>query len=102
MLGQVKGTVTSVTEVTRNGFDAFAVKVALNDGGTATGYVHKASGVVFDWDVVGPPAATSTNTGGGNAPAATTTTTQKRDDDRKEQKRPSSSRDDDEGDDDDD
>ena len=104
VLSEVKGTVTSVTEVSRNGFEAFAVKVALNDGGTATGYVHKATGVVFDWDVVGAPAAQSTSNGSAaKAPAAPATTSKKDDDDdRKENehksseaKRPSSSHDDD-------
>ena len=104
VLSEVKGTVTSVTEVSRNGFEAFAVKVALNDGGTATGYVHKATGVVFDWDVVGaPPAQTTSNGSSAKAPTAPVSTSKKDDDDdheesehkSSEQKRPSSSHDDD-------
>lgn len=104
VLSEVKGTVTSVTEVSRNGFEAFAVKVALNDGGTATGYVHKATGVVFDWDVVGaPPAQTTSNGSSAKAPTVPVATSKKDDDDdhaenehkSSEQKRPSSSHDDD-------
>ena len=106
VLKEVQGTVTSVSEVTRNGYEAYAVKVAVNDGSTATGYVHKASGVVFDWDVVAAPA--SSNSGGAKAPAAplTTSKTERDDDDHEsehksptqhttEQKRPSSSHDED-------
>jgi hypothetical protein len=66
VLSQVNGTVVSTTEVTRNGYEAFAVKVNLNDGSTATGYVDKKSGVVFDWNVVGAPATT----GNGSTPVA--------------------------------
>ncbi|MDD2818570.1 MAG: hypothetical protein PHN51_07205 [Candidatus Nanopelagicales bacterium] len=103
VLSEVKGTVTSISEVTRNGFEAFAVKVALTDGGTATGYVHKATGVIFDWDAVGAPAAQPAAPA--KAPAATVTTTKKDDDDdddddesehkSEDTKRPSSSHDDD-------
>lgn len=102
VLSEVKGNVTSVTEVTRNGFQAYAVKVALTDGGTATGYVHKASGVIFDWDVIGAPAAPASG-GAAQAPAApgAATSTHKDDDEKDndhkatEQKRPSSSHDED-------
>lgn len=100
VLNEVNGTVTSVTEVSHNGFEAFAVKVALTDGGIATGYVHKKSGVIFDWDVVGAPAAPS-NGGAAQAPAVPSTTSHKEDDHKEsehkspEQKRPSSSHDED-------
>jgi hypothetical protein len=81
VLAQVNGTVVSTTEVTRNGYEAFAVKVNLNDGSTATGYVDKKSGVVFDWNVIGAPAATGNSSG--SVPAAPQTTKPK-DDDKKD------------------
>ena len=82
VLAQVNGTIVATTEVTRKGYEAFAVKLNLADGSTATGYVDKKSGVVFDWDVVGAPASTTGNSGGstGNAPVAPQTTTHKDDD----------------------
>lgn len=86
VLGEVQGTVTSISEVTRNGYEAFAVKVALTDGGTATGYVHKTSGVVFDWDVVGAPATTSGNTA--KAPTSVGTSAKKEDDHNDDHKSP--------------
>ena len=81
VLAQVNGTVVATTEVTRKGYEAFAVKVNLADGSIATGYVDKKSGVVFDWDVVGAP-ATPGNSGGsaGSAPVAPQPATHKEDD----------------------
>lgn len=81
VLAQVHGTVMSTTEVTHNGYEAFAVKLNLNDGSTATGYVDKKSGVVFDWAAVGAPATTG-NSGGSSAvaPVSPQTTTHKDDD----------------------
>ena len=87
VLSQVNGTVVSITEVARSGYEAFAVKVNLNDGSTATGYVDKKSGVVFDWNVVGAPAATSNGNGsvpGAPAAPAAPQTTKPKDDDKKD------------------
>jgi hypothetical protein len=84
VLSQVNGTVVSTTEVTRNGYEAFAVKVNLNDGSTATGYVDKKSGVVFDWNVVGAPAATGSGSGSVPAAPAAPQTTKPKDDDKKD------------------
>ena len=81
VLAQVSGTVVSTTEVTRKGYESFAIKVNLTDGSTATGYVDKKSGVVFDWDVVGAPATVGNTSGStGTAPVAPQTTAHKEDD----------------------
>lgn len=77
VLAQVSGTVTSVNETNHQGYAAYAVSLNLADGSTATAYVDRSSGVVFDWNVVGAPAPAGGGSGAGAgaaAPAAPTTT----------------------------
>lgn len=49
---QVEGALVSAVPVRHQGFDAWKVVIAANDGSTATAWVDKASGVVYDWKVI--------------------------------------------------
>lgn len=53
---QVNGTLVSAKETERGGYNAFAVTIARGDGSTVTGFVDRASGVVFDWTQTQAPA----------------------------------------------
>jgi hypothetical protein len=62
------GRVTDVRGLRHGGYDAFAVRVTRADGSTVTGFVDRASGVVFDWKqsaalVTSAPAATTSTPG---------------------------------------
>ena len=85
VLAQVSGTVTSVTETNHQGYAAYAVSLNLADGSTATAYVDRSSGVVFDWDVVGAPAPAGGGSGAGAVAsvAPTTTKPKEKEDDHK-------------------
>ncbi len=61
VLKQVPGTVLSVTRTKHGGYPAYAVTVRRADGSTATGYVDRSSGVIFDWTQTAAPAAPSTS-----------------------------------------
>lgn len=58
ILAQAPGTVVTTWSTVRNGYRAYAVKVLRSDGSLTTGYVDRASGVIFDWTVVAAPAST--------------------------------------------
>jgi hypothetical protein len=57
------GTVLSVSKATRGGYKAWAVRVQMTDGSVVTGYVDRASGVVFDWVTNQAAPAPAGNTG---------------------------------------
>ena len=56
VVSQYPGSATkSATSVTRHGHPAWKVTLLLGTGGTVTGYVDQASGVVFEWTQTAPP-----------------------------------------------
>jgi hypothetical protein len=48
-LSEAPGEVLGVNAKSRNGYQAWAVRIKRPDGSIVTGYVDKASGVAFDW-----------------------------------------------------
>lgn len=52
VLAQAPGQVVKTWAAMRDGYRAYAVKVLRPDGSLATGFVDRASGVVFDWTTV--------------------------------------------------
>ena len=56
VLAQAPGEIVKTWSAVRDGYRAYAVKVLRPDGSLATGFVDRASGVVFDWTTVAAPA----------------------------------------------
>lgn len=56
VLAQAPGEIVKTWAAVRDGYRAYAVKVLRPDGSLATGFVDRASGVVFDWTTVAAPA----------------------------------------------
>ena len=52
VLAQAPGEIVKTWSAVRDGYRAYAVKVLRPDGSLATGFVDRASGVVFDWTTV--------------------------------------------------
>ena len=64
VLAETGGSVMSVSKSNRGGYSAWAVTVKRPDGSVITGYVDRASGVVFDWVVnQNAPSRPSSNSG---------------------------------------
>lgn len=55
VLAEAPGEVVKTWAAVHNGYRAYAVKVLRPDGSLATGFVDRASGVVFDWTTVAAP-----------------------------------------------
>ena len=63
VVAKTGGTVLSVSKATRGGYKAWAVRVRMTDGSVVTGYVDRASGVIYDWVTNQAAPAPSGNTG---------------------------------------
>lgn len=85
VLGLASGDVLSVEPSDRGGYDAFAVAVRRADGSTVTGYVDRASGVVFDWTQKAAPATQATGERKDDSREGATSTARDDDDDSDEQ-----------------
>lgn len=59
VLAQAPGEIVKSWSAVRDGYRAYAVKVLRPDGSLVTGFVDRASGVVFDWTTVAAPQTTS-------------------------------------------
>lgn len=59
VLAQAPGEVVKTWSTVRDGYRAYAVKVLRPDGSLATGFVDRATGVVFDWTTVAAKAQAS-------------------------------------------
>ena len=77
VLKEVKGTVLSIADATRQGYNSFAVKVQAADGSVVVGFVDKATGVIFDWEVV----SKATSPAGSGASGSKSSTSRDDDDD---------------------
>lgn len=52
VVAATNGTLQRSVETTRKGISAFAITVLRSDKSIVTGYVDKASGTIFDWEIV--------------------------------------------------
>ena len=59
VLAQAPGEIVKTWSAVRDGYRAYAVKVLRPDGSLATGFVDRATGVVFDWTTVAAPKASA-------------------------------------------
>lgn len=59
VLAQAQGEIVKTWSAVRDGYRAYAVKVLRPDGSLATGFVDRATGVVFDWTTVAAPKASA-------------------------------------------
>lgn len=59
VLAQAPGEIVKTWSAVRDGYRAYAVKVLRPDGSLATGFVDRATGVVFDWTTVAAPNASA-------------------------------------------
>jgi hypothetical protein len=81
VLKEVKGTVLSIADATRQGYNSFAVKVQAADGSVVVGFVDKATVVVFDWEVVSKATSPAGSGASGSKNTTTSTSSTSRDDD---------------------